>query len=102
MLPKVESIFLTSYVTVNAYQEERKDGLLEYYTVMLDGGAVNSYVIYQANSSNTMKTPRRMYLMQLGEELAKEHMKRRLEVTNLSQVLDIAERDIADQVPPIL
>ncbi|CAH2008059.1 unnamed protein product [Acanthoscelides obtectus] len=48
--------------------------------------------------------------MQLAEELAKEHMKGRPEITNVSRnlrqqilvVFDIAERDIVNQIPPIL
>ncbi|CAH2005043.1 unnamed protein product [Acanthoscelides obtectus] len=48
-----------------------------------------------------------MFLMQLGEDLTKEHMKRRLEITNLPrnlrqqilEVLDVAETDIVNHVP---
>lgn len=55
---------------------------------MLDGGAVNSYVIYRANNSNSnKKLPRRMFLLQLGEELTMKHMKRRLDITNLPSTL---------------
>lgn len=53
---------------------------------MLDGGAVNAYVIYQANNTDK-KTPRRIFLMRLGEELVKRQMKRRLEITNLPRTL---------------
>lgn len=54
---------------------------------MLDGGAVNSYVIFKANGTNTKNMPRRKFLLQLGEELTKAHMKRRLQIKNLPHIL---------------
>nr|CAH7764815.1 unnamed protein product [Callosobruchus chinensis] len=54
---------------------------------MLDGGAVNAYVIYEANNVLARKTPRKKFLLQLADDLAKEHMKKRLEIPNLAHSL---------------
>nr|CAI5858234.1 unnamed protein product [Callosobruchus analis] len=54
---------------------------------MLDGGAVNAYVIYEANNVSARKTPRKKFLLQLANDLAKEHMKKRLEIPNLTYSL---------------
>nr|CAI5823461.1 unnamed protein product [Callosobruchus analis] len=51
---------------------------------MLDGGAVNAYVIYEANNVSARKTPRKKFLLQLANDLAKQHMKKRLEIPNLT------------------
>nr|CAI5836574.1 unnamed protein product [Callosobruchus analis] len=51
---------------------------------MLDGGVVNAYVIYEANNVSARKTPRKKFLLQLANDLAKEHMKKGLEIPNLT------------------
>nr|CAH7726776.1 unnamed protein product [Callosobruchus chinensis] len=54
---------------------------------MLDGGAVNAYVIHEANNVSARKTPRKKFLLQLANDLAKEHMNKRLEIPRLTYSL---------------
>nr|CAI5846771.1 unnamed protein product [Callosobruchus analis] len=54
---------------------------------MLDAGAVNAYVIYEANNVSARKSPRKKFLLQLANDLAKEYMKKRLEIPNLTYSL---------------
>nr|CAI5861612.1 unnamed protein product [Callosobruchus analis] len=76
---------------------------------MLDGGAVNAYVIYEANNVSARKTPRKKFLLQLANDLAKEHMKKRLEIPNLTyslrqmilDVLGITEDENKQHIPSI-
>nr|CAI5816973.1 unnamed protein product [Callosobruchus analis] len=76
---------------------------------MLDGGAVNAYVIYEANNVSARKTPRKKFLLQLDNDLAKEHMKKRLEIPNLTyslrqmilDVLGITEDENRQHIPSI-
>nr|CAH7749535.1 unnamed protein product [Callosobruchus chinensis] len=76
---------------------------------MLDGGAVNVYVIYEANNVSARKTHRKKFLLQLANDLAKEHMKKRLEILNLTyslrqmilDVLVIKENDHRQHIPSI-
>nr|CAI5826278.1 unnamed protein product [Callosobruchus analis] len=76
---------------------------------MLDGGAVNAYAIYEANNVSARKTPRKKFLLQLANDLAKEHMKKRLEIPNLTyslrqmilDVLGITEDENRQHIPSI-
>nr|CAI5841715.1 unnamed protein product [Callosobruchus analis] len=54
---------------------------------MLDGGAVNAYVIYEANNVSARKTPRKKFLLQLSNDIAIERMKKSLEIPNLTHSL---------------
>nr|CAI5849541.1 unnamed protein product [Callosobruchus analis] len=54
---------------------------------MLDGGAVNAYVIYETNNVSAQKTPWKKFMLQLANDLAKEYMKKRLEIANLAHSL---------------
>nr|CAI5827913.1 unnamed protein product [Callosobruchus analis] len=76
---------------------------------MLDGVAVNAYVIYEANNVSARKTLWKKFLLQLANDLAKEHMKKRLEIPNLTyslrqmilDVLGITEDENRQHIPSI-
>nr|CAI5839443.1 unnamed protein product [Callosobruchus analis] len=78
---------------------------------MLDSGAVNAYyVIYEANNVSARKIPWKKFMLQLANDFAKEHMKKRLEIPNLTHslrqqiildVLVIAESNSGQHIPSI-
>ncbi|KAF2887804.1 hypothetical protein ILUMI_18369 [Ignelater luminosus] len=53
---------------------------------MLDGAAINTFVIYKANTCEKSES-RREFLKKMGLQLIEEHQRKRLEIKNLLQTL---------------